>query len=167
MNNWDNVYPLSKDGGVRWVMPEDAVAILMLTNELIIASGAAFESRLTAKDLLNDLFGADRKSEVIVFEMEGNVVGYLSFSRGYGPWQSISTMMINAVSVSAAYTRKGIGKQLFRFAADIACQRGWRRIELYTDIHYAAAKHFYQKLGFEFSEVAYGKCSARKLSGHA
>jgi len=153
----NEIHPTGESDSVRWAQMGDAEAILSLTNELIIASNSKFENKLTVSALRENLFSCSPKAEVIVYESEGEVVGCLIFTRGYGPWMSISSMMINAISVSNKNKNKGIGSRLLKFAESIAHERGWPRLELYTDSNYPKSKEFYERLGFTFYEVSYGK----------
>lgn len=58
---------------------------------------------------------------------------------------------IEAIHVSAAHRRQGIGTQMLQWALDEAKRRNCRRVQLTTDKRRDEAHVLYQRLGFSFS----------------
>src|SRR5580658_9816045 len=96
-----------------------------------------------------DAIAADEKSELIVAESSGKIVGVLQLTFiPYLNFQGSSRALIENVQVDSRERGRGVGTELMRHAIARARERGCRIVQLTTDKRRVDARRFYERLGF-------------------
>ena len=140
---------------IRKATPDDIEAIVRLTN----AGGPEGQPRRELPSVLPveyhhafAIIDSDPNQFLMVAERDGAVVGtfHLSFLT-YLAAAGQPDAQIEAIHVSKAYRRQGIGTAMLNWAIEEAERRNSRRIQLTTDKRRSEAHDFYQRLGFTFS----------------
>jgi GNAT superfamily N-acetyltransferase len=131
---------------VRPARREDAAIILGFVKEL-----AAFERepdavKATEADLIRDGWGAERRFEAVIAELEGAPCGFALFFHNYSTWEGRAGLYIEDLYVAERARRHGAGRALVAEVARIAVARGCGRLELAV-LDWNPARGFYEKLG--------------------
>lgn len=92
---------------------------------------------------------ADPRSELVVVEAKGQVIGclQLTFLPGLS-YQGAERVQIEGVRIAAPCRGQGMGAALMEWAVDRARRRGCRIVQLTTNKTRADAHRFYERLGF-------------------
>jgi len=91
----------------------------------------------------------DSRSELMVVEMDGVVVG--TFQLSYLPYlinQGGCRALVEAVRVHSSYRGKGIGHTMFAFIFERARQKGCSMVQLTSNKKRIDAIRFYKSIGF-------------------
>ena len=97
-----------------------------------------------------DLDGYDAEELVVIENQDSEVVGTLQLSFiQYLTYQGGIRAQIEALRVREDQRGPGIGEQLFRWAIDLAKDRGAHLVQHTTDKKRPEALKFYEKLGFQ------------------
>ena len=83
----------------------------------------------------------------LVAFFQQQVVGFGSLSVKNNLWQQGYLAQVDELVVDSQHRGRGIGTLLLGRLADLARQRGCRRLELDSSFHREAAHRFYEKLG--------------------
>lgn len=89
-----------------------------------------------------NLFEQDPFSRVFVYETDGNIVGFISYSIAYDRAE------INYIYVSDEYRKRGIASDLMDFCIDEVIKHGCINITLEVSSENAVGIKLYQKYGF-------------------
>lgn len=102
------------------------------------------------EELLKDRFNAD-KGLVVVAEVEGNIVGFISMTI-INCFMIVSSIKdigyIEAGYVKPGYRRLGITRKLEKMVEDFLKEKGIRYLELFTLMNNEIANNSWSKLGF-------------------
>jgi len=98
------------------------------------------------RDQVASLFKHDNQT-IFVAEQEGQLVGYLAASGGKFKRNRHSACIV--IGILGAFTRQGIGTQLFQTLEEWAQQHHIHRLELTVMAHNNAGVALYKKQGFE------------------
>ena len=133
---------------IRPLDSTDAEAVAALLPDLgYQATAAQTAQRLAALRAWPD-------QDAFVAVVDGRVVG-LCHVQGVRMLISDGYVEIQALVVSAACQRRGIGKRLVAHACDWAFARGYERVRLRSNVVREAAHAFYEHLGFEKAKASY------------
>lgn len=105
------------------------------------------EPALTEADFLAE--AAD--STFLVAELDGAVVGILSFMRrrvGSDRQVTRNVLFIDTMAVDEKYRRQGIGRQMFGFIREFAREKDFDGVELQVNARNTAAYEMYKRCGF-------------------
>ncbi len=96
----------------------------------------------------------DPNNELLIAEFEGKLVGMLQLTyipclTYVGSWRCL----IEGVRIDETYRGKGLGKQMFEYAVQIARTRGCKLVQLTSDKQRPDAIRFYEKIGFTATHV--------------
>jgi GNAT superfamily N-acetyltransferase len=96
-----------------------------------------------------DEMAKDPNNRLLVAQQDGDIVGTLqiTFIRGLSR-QGAKRAQIEAVRVAASYRGKGLGREIFLRAIELARSEGCSLVQLTTDKKRADAHRFYDALGF-------------------
>ena len=99
------------------------------------------------------IFGASvrsaaRRGEVFVYELKGEVIGWLWLDLG----RPRAAVHIRHIQVAQKHWGKGFGRQIMEDAMTIAVKRGARALTLNVTKSNARAMNLYEGLGFEVEE---------------
>jgi ribosomal protein S18 acetylase RimI-like enzyme len=101
-------------------------------------------------ELLKERFNAD-KGLVVVAEVEGEIVGFISMTI-INCFMIVSSIKdigyIEAGYVKSGYRRLGINRQLEKMVEDFLKEKGIRYLELFTLMNNEIANNSWSKLGF-------------------
>jgi ribosomal protein S18 acetylase RimI-like enzyme len=97
-----------------------------------------------------DAIDADAQQLLVVaVDDAGEVVGTLQLSFiQYLTFAGGRRAQVEAVRIDRALRGSGVGSEMLRWAIDRAAERGCHLVQLTTDKDRAAAKRFYERLGF-------------------
>lgn len=134
---------------IREAVPNDAQTIL----DFIIGL-AEFENEprsiveATVESIRRDGFGEDRLFETLIAERDGEPLGMALFFPHYSTWTGTPVLYLEDLFVKAEARGTGAGFALMRALAEVADERGWKRLDL-SVLDWNPARQFYQQLGME------------------
>ena len=114
---------------IRQARPEDATAIYDMIYELAVYEKAPQEVVTTPDEIRETLLGAGSKTEALIAESEGNVVGYAVFFTSYSTWLGRNGIYMEDLYVSPDYRGQGAGIALMKNIARCAVKRQCGRLE--------------------------------------
>lgn len=132
---------------IRQARPEDAAAIYDMIYELAVYEKAPEEVVTTPDEIRKTLFGADSKTEALIAEDAGRVVGYAVFFTSYSTWLGRNGLYMEDLYVSPEYRNKGAGKALLKKIAQCAVERDCGRLEWSVLDWNQSAIDFYLSIG--------------------
>lgn len=101
-----------------------------------------------------DAMEADPRTQLVVLELDGQVVGTLQLNFLPGPSRRGSERaQIEGVRVARTMRSRGLGRFLVEWAIEQARRRGCRLVQLTTDLRREDAHRFYESLGFIHSHA--------------
>jgi GNAT superfamily N-acetyltransferase len=134
---------------IRSATPADVPVIMTLIRELAAYEKLLHEVVGREDDLRAHLFDAPARSEALVVEDDGDVVGFALFFHNYSTFLARPGLYLEDLFVRPAYRRKGYGRQLLRALARLAVERGCGRFEWSVLDWNEPAIAFYRSLGAE------------------
>ncbi len=133
---------------VRPAAPVDAGTIVRLIRELAEYEREPLSSvKITEADVLRDVFGPQRRAEVLVAELDGRAAGFALFFHNYSTWEGRAGIYIEDIYVSEWARGAGLGRRLLAEVAATAAARGCPRLDLWV-LHWNPARAFYEHAGF-------------------
>ncbi|MBE4964656.1 GNAT family N-acetyltransferase [Enterobacter cloacae complex sp. P24RS] len=132
---------------IRQARPENAAAIYDMIYELAVYEKAPEEVVTTPDEIRKTLFGADSKTEALIAEYAGRVVGYAVFFTSYSTWLGRNGIYMEDLYVSPEYRNKGAGKALLKKIAQCAVERNCGRLEWSVLDWNQSAIDFYLSIG--------------------
>jgi ribosomal protein S18 acetylase RimI-like enzyme len=101
-----------------------------------------------------EAISAQTGNQILVAEDNTGVIGMLQLTFIPGlSFQGRTRAQIETVRVKASARGKGVGKQLFRRAIEMAEQAGCAIVQLTTDRQRADAIRFYESIGFQPTHI--------------
>ena len=97
---------------LRFVGPDDMVAVLGLIQELADFENEPEAVNVTAEDLVRDAFADQPKFSCIVAEKEGVIIGMALYYPRYSTWKG-PTLHLEDLIVTQAERGTGVGKALY------------------------------------------------------
>ena len=134
---------------IREAVPNDAQTIL----DFIIGL-AEFENEprsiveATVESIRRDGFGEGRLFETLIAERNGEPLGMALFFPHYSTWTGTPVLYLEDLFVKQEARGTGAGLALMQALAEIADERGWKRLDL-SVLDWNPARRFYQQLGME------------------
>lgn len=132
---------------VRQATVEDVAVVHQLIQAIAKHHSLEAFVQVTEEILARDGFGSDAKFGVLLAEVDGNVVGYASYTWFYGIWLGATTMLIDDVFIWETYRGLGIGNMLMQKAKDVALANGVARMKWEVEADNHGAIRFYKRLG--------------------
>lgn len=132
---------------IRPAKPSDCAAILELIHELALYEREPDAVKNTAPDLATHLFGPDPQVYAHVVEERGTVLGFALWFLTYSTWEGTHGIHLEDLYVRESERGAGHGKALLATLAQIAVQRGYRRVEWSVLDWNSPAIGFYDSLG--------------------
>jgi GNAT superfamily N-acetyltransferase len=137
---------------IRWATENDAALIVHFIRALAIFEKEPVEQvKITEADVRRDGFGANRRFEVLIAEIERKPVGFALFFPNYSTWEGKPGLYIEDIFVEESARKTGIGRKLIAALAKIAASRGCARIDLAV-LDWNPARGFYHRIGFRHAE---------------
>jgi GNAT superfamily N-acetyltransferase len=144
---------MADDIEIRSARPDDAPGLHALILELAAHERLGHLVEATAADLAHWL-GKGRAFEALLALESGRPVGYAGLAYSFSLFTAAPTLIVDNLFVAERTRGRGIGRRLMAAAAARARERGCRRVELTVAPGNAAARRFYQALGFVAIEEA-------------
>ena len=133
---------------VRPAEPADASVILAMVRELAVFEREPLTSvEAREEDFLRDCFGPARRCEVLIGEVDERVQGYALFFHNYSTWVGRAGIHVEDLFVRDGARGLGLGRRLLAAVAQIAVERGCRRLDLAV-LDWNPARELYEHLGF-------------------
>ncbi len=133
---------------VRPAEPADASVILAMVRELTVFEREPLTSvEAREEDFLRDCFGPARRCEVLIGEVDERVQGYALFFHNYSTWVGRAGIHVEDLFVRDGARGLGLGRRLLAAVAQIAVERGCRRLDLAV-LDWNPARELYEHLGF-------------------
>jgi GNAT superfamily N-acetyltransferase len=133
---------------IRPALPADASLILAMVRELAIYEREPLTSvEAREEDYRRDCFGPQKRCEVLIGEVEGNVAGFVLFLHNYSTWIGRAGIHVEDLFVREGARGLGLGRRLLAAVAAIALERGCRRLDLAV-LDWNPARKLYEHLGF-------------------
>ncbi len=133
---------------VRPAEPADASVILAMVRELTVFEREPLTSvEAREEDFLRDCFGPARRCEVLIGEVDERVQGYALFFHNYSTWVGRAGIHVEDLFVRDGARGLGLGRRLLAAVAQIAVERGCRRLDLAV-LNWNPARELYEHLGF-------------------
>jgi len=107
----------------------------------------------TRERIRADGFGPQAAFTPLVAELDGVVVGYVFFSRGYNTDVAARSMWLHDLFVKPAARGRGVGYALMAAVAAETVRIGWASLEWGVHTANAGALEFYRRLGAAGSEA--------------
>jgi len=148
---------------IRQAAPADAQAIYDMIYELAVYEKAPEEVVTTADEIRDTLFGAESKTEALVCEVAGKIVGYAVFFTSYSTWLGRNGIYMEDLYVSPDARGQGAGKALLKTIAQYAVERKCGRLEWSVLDWNQPAIDFYLSIG----AIEQGEWVRYRLSGDA
>lgn len=131
----------------RFGTEADVPLVLQFIRELAEYEKLADAVVATEELLRESLFGARRHAEVILAEYDGEPAGFALFFHNFSTFVGRAGLYLEDLFVRPALRSHGIGKELLRFLAHLAGERGCGRFEWAVLNWNEPAIGFYKKLG--------------------
>ncbi len=114
---------------IRSAVSDDAQAIFDMIVELAIYEKAPQEVKTNVEEIRATLFGEGSKTEALVCEVAGKVVGYTVFFTSYSTWLGRNGIYMEDLYVSPESRGVGAGKGMLQQIAQLAVERNCGRLE--------------------------------------
>ena len=131
---------------IRPARPDDAETILAMIRDLARFEMAEHAVKASAADLRRDGWGADRKFEALIAELDGGAVGFALFFHTYSTWEGRAGIYVEDIYVADAARGRGVGRRLMTALARLTVQRRCARLDL-SVLDWNPACGFYESLG--------------------
>jgi GNAT superfamily N-acetyltransferase len=128
--------------------PDDVPALYLLKWQMALAEGSAHALRASETDWRRDMCGPQPRFVAVVAEQDGTLIGMAILVERYSPAWVGPLLAIDAVFVTPAHRRRGLGKALLARAAAEALGRGVPFVELMVRTQ-NPARRLYERVGFE------------------
>ncbi len=115
---------------IRWATESDAAKIVYFIRELARFEREPLEHvKITEAVVRRDGFGAGRRFEVLIAELDAQAVGLALFFPNYSTWEGKPGLYLEDIFVEESARKAGVGKALIAALAAVAKSRGCARIE--------------------------------------
>jgi GNAT superfamily N-acetyltransferase len=131
---------------VRPAVPDDAATILTLMRELARHDGMEGYVTTTEERIRDTCFGDNPACHLLTAEVNGEVIGYVSYTFNWENWSGVYYLALNELYVREDGRGRGTGRRLMQEVARVALERDcWARWEVVPSNR--RALDFYRKLG--------------------
>jgi GNAT superfamily N-acetyltransferase len=134
---------------IRKATVDDASLILGFVKELAIYEKAESDVVATIEDIRNSIFKPQSNTHALICSINDVPAGFAVYFYNYSTWLGKQGLYIEDFYVSPKYRKKGIGKKLFKFIANIAVANDCGRIEWSVLSWNEPAINFYKSFGAE------------------
>lgn len=148
---------------VRAAAESDVPVILSFIKKLAVYEKLTHEVVATETLLRETLFGSLRTAEVAIGYCEGKPVGFVLFFHNYSTFLGRPGLYIEDLFVDEAHRRRGFGRALLLYVAQLANERRCGRLEWAVLDWNEPAINFYKKLG----AVAMNEWTIYRVTGEA
>jgi GNAT superfamily N-acetyltransferase len=132
---------------IRAATPTDVPVLFDLIQALAEYEKLSHAVTGNTEALLDHLFGAKPYAEAILVESAGQAVGFALFFPNYSTFLTKPGIYLEDLFVLPEFRRKGIGKAILQYLAQLAVERDCGRLEWSVLDWNEPAIAFYEKLG--------------------
>jgi len=132
---------------IRDARPDDVALIAKMVMELAIYEQAPEQCHATPEKLHAQLFGPNPPARAMIAEINGVVAGYSIYFFNFSTWEAAPGLYLEDVYVRPAWRRRGVASLFLRRLAQIAVERGCKRLEWMCLDWNKPARDFYEGLG--------------------
>ena len=132
---------------IRAAEGADAPLVLRFIRELAEYERLLHEVEATEDRLRETLFGALRRAEVVIAELDGEPVGFALFFHNYSTFLARPGIYLEDLYVRPEARGRGAGRALLAHLARLAKERGCGRLEWWVLDWNEPAIRFYRALG--------------------
>jgi len=132
---------------IRQAQPDDSQIIFDMITELAIYEKAPEQVVTSAEEIRATLFGPESKTEALISEADGKIIGYAVFFTSYSTWLGRNGIYLEDLYVSPAARGQGAGKALIKHIAGLAVERQCGRLEWSVLDWNTPAIDFYKSIG--------------------
>jgi GNAT superfamily N-acetyltransferase len=132
---------------IRKGTPHDVGIILSFIRELAEYEGIGDRVTATEEALLETLFGDDPAAETALGLVEGKPVGFAVYYQTFSTILGKRGLHLDDLFISPDSRGRGYGKEMLRWLAGLAVERGCGRFEWWCMKDNTAALDFYDRLG--------------------
>jgi GNAT superfamily N-acetyltransferase len=148
---------------IRPASEADVPVIYSFIKKLAAYEKLTHEVVATEMLLRETLFGSLRTAEVAIGYCEGKPVGFVLFFHNYSTFLGRPGLYIEDLFVDETYRRRGLGRALLLYVAQLANERRCGRLEWAVLDWNEPAINFYKKLG----AVAMNEWTIYRVTGEA
>lgn len=148
---------------IRAAAESDVPVILSFIKKLAAYERLTHEVVATETLLRETLFGSLRTAEVAIGFCEGKPIGFVLFFHNYSTFLGRPGLYIEDLFVDEAFRRRGFGRALLLYVAQLANERRCGRLEWAVLDWNQPAINFYRKLG----AVAMNEWTIYRVTGEA
>jgi GNAT superfamily N-acetyltransferase len=148
---------------IRAAAESDVPLIFSFIKKLAAYERLSHEVVATEARLRETLFGSLRTAEVAIGYCEGKPVGFVLFFHNYSTFLGRPGLYIEDLFVDEAHRRRGFGRALLLYVAQLANERRCGRLEWAVLDWNEPAINFYKKLG----AVAMNEWTIYRVTGEA
>ena len=132
---------------VRTATPDDAETILRFIRELAKYEREPDAVKATAGELRAQMISAAPPFECLIAEDGTDAIGFALFFRSYSTWLGQPLLFLEDFFVDEKCRGRGAGSRLITRLAQIARERGYRRLEWRVLDWNEPAQRFYRSIG--------------------
>ena len=133
---------------IRKANPADAGIITSLVHRLARATGEEDKVSSTTDDFLRFGFGTQPAFHTLLAEQDGSPVGLSLWFYNFSTWRGSMGVFLQDLYVDSELRGSGLGRRLLAATAQIGVADGATHLRLSVATDNAAARQFYQHLGF-------------------
>lgn len=130
----------------RYARKKDIDTVMRFISELAKHEGLE-EILDISEETLTDWLFFRNKAEVILAEIDETPIGFCLFFHNFSTFIGHAGIYIEDLFISPEYRGKGYGKKLFRRIAEIALERGCKKLDLSCPNWDTAGIEFYKRMG--------------------
>jgi GNAT superfamily N-acetyltransferase len=114
---------------IRMATAEDAATIVTMIRGLAEYEHEHGAVQATAEIIAAQIRSADPPFACLLAEEDGQALGFALFFRAYSTWLATPVLFLEDLFALPQYRGHGVGGALMRRLAEVALERGWKRIE--------------------------------------
>jgi GNAT superfamily N-acetyltransferase len=127
--------------------PSDVPLILDLIRELAEYEKEPDAAQATAEQLHSALFGERPAAEAVIARQDGDPAGWALWFQNYSTWTGKPGLWLEDLFVRPQYRRRGIGRALLAYLAQLCVEREYGRFEWSVLDWNTPSIEFYRSLG--------------------
>jgi GNAT superfamily N-acetyltransferase len=127
--------------------PQDVRDIVAFIRELAEYEKLEHEMRATEAEISEWLFGDRPAAEVVIARIDDEAVGFALYFTSFSTFLGRPGIYLEDLFVRPAFRGSGVGSALLRYLAEIACRRGYGRLEWAVLDWNKPAIDFYEQMG--------------------
>ncbi len=131
---------------IRFADEKDAALVLEFIRELAVFENMGDLVLATEADIKTSLFEL-KQAEVIIAEVDGEAAAFALFFHNYSTFWGRANLFLEDLFVREPYRGKGTGTAMLQKLAQIAAERGCKRLDWFVLDDNEKGAAFYRKFG--------------------